>query len=82
MVEHLSYEDPATAAETLDRVRELRNQAAHYGNVVHNVGADLLDSGRSVHELAERYDETVRLNDHLREWADDETGDRPVGSAG
>lgn len=81
MVEYLPHEDPETAAETLGRVRELRNQVAHYGNVVHNMGADLVGSGRSIHELAELYEETVALNEHLREWADGETGDRPVGRA-
>ena len=81
VVEHLPYEEPETAAETLGRVRELRNQVAHYGNVVHNMGADLVGSGRSIHELTELYGETVALNEHLREWADAETGDRPVGRA-
>lgn len=81
-LEHLPFEDPAAAADALDEIRELRNQVAHYGNVVHNIDAESLASGRNVHELEETYADVERFLDALREWADSETGGRPVGSAG
>jgi CBS domain-containing protein len=81
-VEHLPFEDGDAAAEALDDIRELRNQVAHYGNVVHNIDADSLASGRNVHDLEETYAAVERFLDALREWADSETGGRPVGSAG
>jgi hypothetical protein len=79
-VEHLPFEDGEAAAAALDDIRELRNQVAHYGNVVHNLDADALSSGRNVHELAEVYGDIEAILAALREWADHETGGRPVGA--
>ncbi|WP_276260109.1 hypothetical protein [Haloglomus litoreum] len=79
-VEHLPFEDGDAAADALNEVRELRNHVAHYGNVVHNLDADTLASGRNVHELEGTYADIEAMLDALREWADHETGRRPVGA--
>jgi hypothetical protein len=55
-------------------VRELRTQVAHYGDVVHDVDAELLSAGRNVHQPSETHDDVVRALDALRSWADAETG--------
>jgi hypothetical protein len=76
-VEHLPFAD----VDAADDVRNLRNQVAHYGNVVHSVDAEYLHSGRHVHELSELYATMEETLDALREWSDRETGARPVGQA-
>jgi CBS domain-containing protein len=78
-VDLLPFEDAEATGDALRRIRELRNQVAHYGNVVHAVDADLLDSGRNVHQLAETYGDIVDCLEALRSWADTEAGERPIG---
>lgn len=80
-VDHLPFEDADAADDVVDDIRNLRNQVAHYGNVVHNVDAEYLHSGRNVHELSELYETMEATLDALREWSDRETGERPVGQA-
>jgi CBS domain-containing protein len=70
VVDVLGYADGDDLAAVLDDVRELRNQVAHYGNVVHHMGTELLDSGRNVHELEATYAELAGLLDALADWAD------------
>jgi CBS domain-containing protein/phage shock protein A len=79
-VEHLPFEDGESAAAALNDIRELRNHVAHYGNVVHNLDADTLSSGRNVHELEETYADIEATLEALREWSNHETGRRPVGA--
>jgi CBS domain-containing protein len=80
-VERLPFADTESADAAIDDVRTLRNQVAHYGNVVHVVDAEMLRSGRNVHELSELYARTEETLDALREWSDRETAERPVGQA-
>ncbi|MFC7176271.1 CBS domain-containing protein [Halosegnis marinus] len=75
---HLPWDDGDDAFGALDRMRELRNHVAHYGNVVHNMDASYLDSGRNIHDLAETYDELEATLDALREWQSEP--DRPAGA--
>lgn len=69
-VTHLPFEDGEAAFEALDRIRELRNQVAHYGNVVHNMDAEYLSSGRTIHDLEDVYGDVVATLDALESWAD------------
>jgi len=71
VVDVLGYADGDALADALDDVRDLRNQVAHYGNVVHHMGTDLLESGRNVHELEATYGEVAGMLDALAAWAAD-----------
>ncbi|WP_227132015.1 CBS domain-containing protein [Halorubellus salinus] len=71
VVDCLGYDDGDALGDALTDVRDLRNQVAHYGNVVHHMGTELLDSGRNVHELEETYAAVAGMLDALSEWADD-----------
>ncbi len=71
-VDVLGYDDGDALGDALTDVRELRNQVAHYGNVVHHMGTELLDSGRNVHELEATYATIAGLLDALAAWADAE----------
>lgn len=64
----------------LHDIRELRNHIAHYGNVVHNIDGDSLVSGRNAHDLEATYADVEAILEALREWADHETGESPVGT--
>lgn len=50
----------------LGAIRDLRNQVAHYGNVIHSMDADLLASGRDIIGLKETYAAIVDINDRLQ----------------
>lgn len=78
-VDLLPFDDADDTSDALGRIRELRNQVAHHGNVVHAVDTDLLDSGRNVHQLVETYQDIVDCLEVLRSWADTAAGERPVG---
>jgi uncharacterized protein (DUF1330 family) len=69
VVDVLGFDDGEALATALADVRELRNQVAHYGNVVHHMGTELLESGRNVHELEATYATVARTLDSLRDWA-------------
>jgi hypothetical protein len=69
VVDVLGFADADALGAALADVRELRNQVAHYGNVVHNMGTELLESGRNVHELEETYAALAGMLDALRDWA-------------
>jgi CBS domain-containing protein/uncharacterized protein (DUF1330 family) len=72
VVDCLGYEDGDALGDALTDVRDLRNQVAHYGNVVHHMGTELLDSGRNVHELEETYAAIAGMLDALAAWSADE----------
>jgi len=57
-------------------IRDLRNQVAHYGNVVHSMDADLLATGRDIIGLKETYTAIVDSIEGLRA----EQSGEPTGS--
>lgn len=50
----------------LGDIRDLRNQVAHYGNVIHTMDADLLATGRDIIGLKETYTAIVDITAELR----------------
>ncbi|WP_255151993.1 CBS domain-containing protein [Halorarius halobius] len=71
-LERLPFDDGEAAFEALDAVRELRNHVAHYGNVVHNMDAEYLSSGRTIHDLHEVYGDVIATLDALQAWGEGE----------
>ncbi|GAB7093333.1 hypothetical protein JCM30237_04850 [Halolamina litorea] len=73
----LPFSSQDRAVRKLGAIRDLRNQVAHYGNVIHSMDADLLASGRDIIGLKETYSAIVDVNSALR---DHQTGE-PTASA-
>ena len=63
----LPFSSRDRAVRKLGAIRDLRNQVAHYGNVIHSMDADLLATGRDIIGLKETYTAIVEIIDALRE---------------
>jgi hypothetical protein len=63
----LPFSSQDRAVRRLGAIRDLRNQVAHYGNVVHSMDADLLATGRDIIGLKETYAAIVEIIGTLRD---------------
>lgn len=69
------YNSQDRVVRKLGAIRDLRNQVAHYGNVIHTMDADLLATGRDIIGLKETYTAIVDTIERLR---DEQDGDPTV----
>lgn len=60
------YNSQDRVVRKLGAIRDLRNQVAHYGNVIHTMDADLLATGRDIIGLKETYTAIVDTIERLR----------------
>jgi CBS domain-containing protein len=65
--EELPFESRKEAVAALQDIRDLRNQVAHYGNVVHSMDTEMLEGGRNILGLEATYHAIRDVNVLLRE---------------